>query len=195
MSIFVPKKKKAGPAGRPKTKKSTPKVSVLKDQRIPKLFGMVLVMLGIFVLVAGISYIFTWKIDQDKILNAPFSALGEGDLVLANWLGRLGAVTGNALIYWGFGVSSLIIPVLAIGLGLRKFLGVTIQPWFSRAGRSILAMIYLSMVLAFTFSWTNFPWGGSFGESTTLWLSGFMGNTGLILSFIFIQLLFLKKSW
>ncbi len=186
MSIFVPKKKKAGPQGRLKTKKSTEKASLIKDQRIPKLLGMVVVMLGVFVLVAGISYLFTWKIDQDKILNSPFNALGEGDLLLANWLGRLGAVTGNALIYWGFGVSSLILPILAIGFGLRKFLGVTLQPWYSRAGKSVMLMVYFSMLLSFTFSWTNFPWGGSFGESTTIWISGFMGNTGLILSFLFI---------
>lgn len=160
----------------------------MKDQRIPKLLGMILVMLGVFVLVAGISYLFTWQVDQDKILNAPFSALGEGDLVLANWLGRLGAVTGNALVYWGFGVASLILPVLAMGFGLRKFLGVTTQPWYPRAGRSILVMVYLSMVLAFTFSWTNFPWGGSFGESTTIWLSGFMGKAGLIMTLLFVLL-------
>lgn len=186
MSIFVPKKKKAGPDGRSKAKKKSPKASLIKDQRIPKLLGMIVVMLGVFVLVSGISYLFTWKIDQDKILNAPFSALGEGDLVLANWLGRLGAVTGNALIYWGFGVASLIVPILAIGLGLRKFLGVSLEVWYSRAGRSILSMVFLSMVLAFTFSWTNFPWGGSFGESTTIWLTGFMGRAGLIMSFLFI---------
>ncbi len=159
---------------------------MIKDQRIPKLLGMVIVMLGVFVLVAGLSYLFTWKIDQDKILNAPFHALGEGELILANWLGRLGAVTGNALVYWGFGVSSLILPVLAIGFGLRKFLGVSLQTWYTRAGKSILAMVYLSILLAFTFGWSNFPWGGSFGESTALWLSGFMGKIGLILSLMFV---------
>ncbi len=186
MSIFVPKNKKAGPSGRSKPKKVSQKASFIRDQRFPKLIGITLVLLGVFVLVAGISYVFTWKEDQDKILNHPFSALGEGDLVLANWLGRLGAVTGNALIYWGFGISSLVIPVLAIGFGLRKFVGAGLSTWYARAGKSILAMVYLSMLFAFMFSWTHFPWGGAFGESTTAWLSNFMGFFGVLMSLLFV---------
>ncbi len=186
MSIFVPKNKKAGATTRPKPKKGSQKASFIRDQRIPKLIGMTLVLLGVFVLVAGISYVFTWKEDQDKILNNPFSALGEGDLVLANWLGRLGAVTGNALVYWGFGISALVLPVLVIGFGLRKFLGVGLQTWYTRASKSVLAMVYLSMLLAFMFSWAQFPWGGAFGESTTAWLSNFMGFLGVLLSLLFI---------
>ena len=186
MSIFVPKNKKAGPTGRSKPKKGAQKASFIRDQRIPKLIGLTLVLLGVFVLVAGVSYVFTWKEDQDKILNNPFSALGEGDLILANWLGRLGAVTGNALVYWGFGISSLVIPVLLTGFGLRKFLGVGLQTWYTRAGKSILAMVYVSMLFAFLFSWAQFPWGGAFGESTTAWLSNFMGFFGVLMSLLFI---------
>ncbi|MDZ4749784.1 MAG: DNA translocase FtsK [Saprospiraceae bacterium] len=187
MSIFVPKNKKAGPTGRSKPKKGAQKASFIRDQRIPKLIGLTLVLLGVFALVAGISYVFTWKIDQDKILNNPFSSLGEGDLILANWLGRMGAVTGNALVYWGFGISSLVIPVLVVGFGLRKFLGVSLQTWYARAGKSILAMVYISMLFAFMFSWAQFPWGGAFGESTTAWLSNFMGFFGVLMSLLFIM--------
>lgn len=186
MSIFVRKNKKPAPASKAKAKKGSQKASILTDQRLPKLLGLTLVVIGIFVLVAGISYLFTWKEDQDKILNHPFSSLGEGELVVANWLGRLGAVVGNALVYWGFGISSLVIPLLMIGFGLRKFIGAGLQTWYSRAARSVLAMVYLSMLLAFMFSWSNFPWGGSFGESTTTWLSRFMGFFGVLIALLFI---------
>lgn len=186
MSVFVPKNKKAGTTVRPKPKKGAQKASFIRDQRFPKLVGITLVLLGVFVLVAGVSYVFTWKIDQDKILNHPFSALGEGDLVLANWLGRLGAVTGNALVYWGFGLPSLVLPILVIGFGLRKFVGAGLQTWYSRAGKSVLAMVYLSMLFGFALSWTHFPWGGSFGDSTTAWLSNFMGFFGVLMSLLFV---------
>lgn len=188
MSIFVRKNKKAGPVGRSKPKKGSQKTSFLKDTRIPKLLGASLVLIGIFVLVAGLSYLFTWKIDQDKILNYPFSSLGEGDLIVANWLGRLGAVTGNALIYWGFGITSLVIPILIIGFGLRKLVGAGLETWYSRAAKSILAMVYCSMMLAFLFSSYSFPWGGAFGESTVTWLSKFMGVIGVALGLLFILL-------
>jgi S-DNA-T family DNA segregation ATPase FtsK/SpoIIIE len=186
MSIFVPKSKKPATASRSKSKKGTQKASFIKDQRFPKLIGISLVLIGLFVLVAGVSYVFTWKEDQDKILNHPFSALGEGDLIVANWLGRLGAVTGNALIYWGFGISALVLPILVMGFGLRKFVGAGLQTWYNRAGKSVLAMVYFSMLLAFIFSWSNFPWGGAFGESTTGWLKNFMGFFGVLMSLLFV---------
>ncbi len=186
MSIFVPKSKKPGANARAKSKKGSAKPSLLKDKRLPKLVGATFVLIGIFVLVSGVSYLFTWKIDQDKILNNPFNALGEGELILANWLGRLGAVVGNGLIYWGFGFTSLVLPILLIGLGLRQMVGATLSTWYSRAGKSILAMVYCSMLLSFIFSSANFPWGGAFGDSTTDWLSKFMGNLGVALSLLFV---------
>jgi S-DNA-T family DNA segregation ATPase FtsK/SpoIIIE len=186
MSIFVRKNKKPAPASKSRAKKGAEKTSILQDQRLPKLIGLTLVILGVFVLVAGVSYVFTWKQDQDKILNNPFSALGEGDLQVANWLGRLGAVAGNGLIYWGFGIASLVLPVLVIGFGLRKFVGAGLKTWYPRAAKSVLAMVYLSMFFAFVFSWTDFPWGGAFGESTTVWLKAFMGFFGVLMSLLFI---------
>src|SRR5688572_24382630 len=186
MSILVRKNKKAGPSGRSKSKKGNTGSSLLKDSRLPKLLGATIALIGIFILVSGISYVFTWKIDQDKILNYPFSALGEGDLIVANWLGRLGAVVGNALVYWGFGISSLALPVLVIGFGLRKLVGAGLQTWYMRAGKTILIMVYVSMLFGFLFSWANFPWGGAFGESTTIWLSKFMGSIGVALALLFV---------
>ncbi len=186
MSIFVRKNKKTAATARPKPKKGNTKTSIMKDKRFPKLIGATFVLIGIFVLVSGISYVFTWKIDQDKILNNPFGALGEGDLILANWLGRMGAVVGNGLIYWGFGLTSLVLPILVIGFGLRKLVGAGLGTWYTRAGKSILAMVYCSMLFAFLFSSTNFPWGGAFGESTTAWLSMFMGNIGVALALLFV---------
>lgn len=188
MSILVRKNKKTGPGGRSKPKKGPQATSFINDSRFPKLIGATLTLIGIFVLVSGISYVFTWKVDQDKILNNPFSALGEGDLIVANWLGRLGAVTGNGLMYWGFGIASLVLPVLIIGFGLRKLVGAGLQTWYIRAGKSILAMVYLSMLLGFLFSNFNFPWGGAFGESTSTWLSKFMGIMGVALALLFILL-------
>ncbi len=187
MSIFVRKNKKTAATAKAKPKKGNSKTSILKDNRVPKLLGATFVLIGLFVLVSGISYVFTWKIDQDKILNNPFSALGEGDLILANWLGRLGAVVGNGLIYWGFGITSLVLPFLVIGFGLRKLVGASLDTWYSRAGKSILVMVYCSILFAFVFSSANFPWGGAFGDSTTDWLSKFMGSLGVALALLFIM--------
>ncbi len=186
MSIFVRKKQKTGAAARSKPKKAIKKTSFVSDSRFPKLIGATLALIGTFILISGISYVFTWKTDQDKILNHPFSALGEGELIVANWLGRLGAVVGNALIYWGFGITALVLAFLLIGFGLRKLVGAGLETWYARAGKSILIMVYCSMLFGFVFSSASFPWGGAFGESTATWLSKFMGSTGVVLSLLFI---------
>lgn len=186
MSVFVPNKKKTGQSTRTSTGKKGKKAAKPRDNRLVKLVGVTLVLIGLCALVACISYLMTWKTDQDKILNNPFAALGEGDLKLENWLGRLGAVAANGLIYWGFGLPAIIIPLLVTGFGLRKFVGASLSTWYMRAGKSFVLMVYLSMFLSFVFARFHFPWGGSFGKITTLWLGNFMGFFGLLLFLVFI---------
>ena len=98
-----------------KAKKSSPKKSTginLKDERIPKVLGIVSIMLAIYLTVAFVSYLYTWKVDQDKVLTFSWEVLFQKDLTVENWLGRLGALVSNAFFYWGFGLPSAAIIVL-----------------------------------------------------------------------------------
>jgi len=40
-----------------------------KDERLPKLVGIVLVLTAIYLAIAFVSYLYTWKMDQDKVLK------------------------------------------------------------------------------------------------------------------------------
>jgi len=161
----------------------------LKDPRIPKICGILLMFVSLYILVAFISYLFTWKLDQDKILMYSSEILFKGDLTVANWLGRLGALISNSFMYWGFGVSSfLFIPLLwKMGVDLIRTRSIKSSIRLSRY--IIVAVAFLSILLEFIFKTSAFTWGGIFGTSTTIWLSNFIGQVGLCLLLMFVLLL------
>ena len=49
----------------------------------------------------------------------------------------------------------------------------------------ILINTVMLLILEFIFRKSEFPFGGSFGESTTYWFSNFLGNAGLALFLLF----------
>ena len=78
------------------------------DERIPKIIGILSLLLAVYLFIAFTSYLFTWQEDQDRVLQFNWGLLLEGDLKVTNWLGRLGAIVSNMFFYWGFGIPSFI---------------------------------------------------------------------------------------
>lgn len=170
-----------------KTKKSTTKQGWnLKDERIPKILGIVSVLLAIYLAIAFISYLYTWKADQDKVLHFTWDVMLQKNLMVENWLGRLGAMVSNAFFYWGFGISSMAIVVLLAKLGLDLIRRKSLRAFIVLARNTFLMMAFMSIVLEFIFNKSHFAWGGSFGESSYVWLSNFMGQIGLFFLLAFI---------
>ena len=62
-----------------------------RDERTWKIIGTVSLLASIFLFIAFVSYLFTWKEDQDKVINNASSFLVDDDSRAANLLGRLGA--------------------------------------------------------------------------------------------------------
>jgi hypothetical protein len=72
------------------------------DERLSKLFGMFLLFLSFYFLIAFTSYFFTWENDHDIVFRFSWEIF-LGDVEVDNWLGRLGAFLADSIIYWGFG--------------------------------------------------------------------------------------------
>lgn len=156
-----------------------------KDERIPKLFGVLSLFFALYLLLAFTSYLFTWSIDQDKVFKFTWRQILQGEFTMANQLGRLGAIISNMFFYWGFGISSYIFVFLLgkLGLnlirreGLRKFAPVLIR-WLT-------ALLISSVLLEFVLGGiSNFPWGGAFGQETNDWFTNFIGTIGLVILII-----------
>jgi S-DNA-T family DNA segregation ATPase FtsK/SpoIIIE len=156
-----------------------------RDERISKISGVLLILSAIYLLIALVSYLYTWKMDQDKVLKFSFGILMQGDLNVQNWLGRLGALVSNMFFYWGFGLPSMIVVVLLIRLGFDLLTRKNLMPFLVFARNSIAIMAFFSLLLEFIFRRSDFTWGGAFGEGTCIWLTNFVGQIGLFFLLLF----------
>jgi S-DNA-T family DNA segregation ATPase FtsK/SpoIIIE len=171
-------------AKKQKSKASLPSFN-WKDERLPKIIGVILILAAIYLAIAFVSYMYTWKMDQDKVLKFSWGILFQGDLSVQNWLGRLGAITSNAFFYWGFGLPSMIFVVLLIRLGFDLITRKSLIPFMIFARNSFVIMAFFSLLLEFIFRRSDFTWGGAFGESTCFWLTNFIGQVGLFFLLLF----------
>jgi DNA segregation ATPase FtsK/SpoIIIE, S-DNA-T family len=169
--------------------KAADQVNRLEQWR--KTIGLVFVLVGMYLAVSFTSYLYTWKFDQDKVLKFTWSSFFQADLVVENWLGRLGAYLSNAFFYWGFGLPSIIFVVIIIKLGLDLLRRRSLSPWAVMTRNAIFIMSFFSLVLEFVFRKSDFTWGGAFGESTCFWLTNFLGSIGLFFLLFFTSTVYL----
>ncbi len=159
-----------------------------KDERWRKVLGLFCWLVAIYLAIAFLSYMFTWKADQDKVLKFTWHVLFQADLSVNNWLGRLGAITSNAFFYWGFGLPSITIVFLLFRLGYDLIKRFRLNSFWKFAANLIIISLFLSLCLEFVFRNSEFTWGGAFGESSYKWLSNFLGNMGLFVMIVFVLL-------
>lgn len=157
-----------------------------QDERVPKLLGVLLLFVAVYLFVAFTSYLFTWHIDQDRVMRFSWELLLQSDLEMANWLGRLGAIVSNGFFYWGFGLSSYILVFLLVLLGWGLIQRARIIRYMPIIRYSLVSMVVLSVFLEFIAPGATFPFGGAFGESVNSWLFKFVGVAGEIILFLFI---------
>jgi DNA segregation ATPase FtsK/SpoIIIE, S-DNA-T family len=158
----------------------------MNDERIPKIIGMLSILLAIYLFIAFTSYLFTWQEDQDMVLQFNWGLLLQGDVQLANWLGRLGAIVSNLFFYWGFGIASYVFVYLFGTFGMNRIKKQPLSSFVPTLWKGFLILISVSILLAFLFSAFGFPIGGAFGESISQWLVNFIGVIGMIALIFFV---------
>jgi S-DNA-T family DNA segregation ATPase FtsK/SpoIIIE len=144
--------------------------------------GSFLVISGILLFIALLSYFFTGESDQTVLGDFTNRSIDTN-----NWLSKVGAWISHLLIYKGFGVTSF------IGSGLLLFSGISVlansskkrlwRNWFW----GTLVIIWGSMVFGFVFH-TAPKLGGTIGFELNILLQDYVGKIGtaLLLVFCFI---------
>jgi DNA segregation ATPase FtsK/SpoIIIE, S-DNA-T family len=155
------------------------------DQRWRKVFGILSILLAIYLCIAFVSYLYTWKYDQDKVLHFTWSSFFQKDLAVDNWLGRLGAYISNAFFYYGFGLPSMAFIIILLKLGMDLIKRNSLWPLVHLAKHLLVGMAFFSLLLEFIFRSSAFTWGGAFGEGLCFWLTNFLGSIGLFLLLTF----------
>ena len=74
-----------------KSKTLSQRFAFLKDERVHKVTGLFLLILAFYLMVAFISYLQTWKLDDHLFSRSFSSLLFDKTLVIENWMGRMGA--------------------------------------------------------------------------------------------------------
>jgi S-DNA-T family DNA segregation ATPase FtsK/SpoIIIE len=173
-----------------KKKKTRGKKRFFRDERFRISVGIFLILFGLYLLFALISYFFTWKADQSFEFGKLFS---DASVQVQNWAGKTGARLSDLLIHRWFGVFSLTIPALLLYAGLRFFM---IRPVpFRRVFWFLFFLTFLgSLTIAFLLGNSNgylgSGFGGAFGYFTTEWLNSMLGRLGDAFLLIFLNIAF-----
>jgi S-DNA-T family DNA segregation ATPase FtsK/SpoIIIE len=199
--IAAPKSKKANSdTVKPTQEKKTRSTVDIKNRfdlsKIKLVTGAILSLLSIYLLLACVSYLFTWKQDQDHLLNRNFLGYIFNQNVPAaeNWLGKFGAWSSHLLIYEGFGIGAFGLVFIMFLIGVRVLFNTTLLPLQRAITVTIAYLIWGSIFLGFFSPQVSYA-GGTFGFYINEWLQLTLGNFGalmlhLVSFFVLTTLLF-----
>ncbi|MCF7567996.1 DNA translocase FtsK [Sabulilitoribacter arenilitoris] len=169
------KKSKTTKASKPKIKKPNFKLS--SQQKL--VLGSLLLILGILMCIAFISFFFTGEADQSSLSN-----FTSRETETKNWLSKSGAWLSDLFIQRGFGVASFIFSGLLFISGVYVLMDIAKaklrQHWFW----SILIIIWLSVLFGF-FGSKNDILGGTIGFEINDFLQDYIGKIGTSLLLLF----------
>jgi S-DNA-T family DNA segregation ATPase FtsK/SpoIIIE len=198
---IAPKAKKAAAnPSKPQAEKKARNVEALKNRfdltKVKLVFGATLSLLSIYLLLACVSYLFTWTQDQDHLLNRDFLGyIFNKDVPAAeNWLGKFGAWSSHLLIYDGFGIGAFGLVFIMFLVGVRVLFNTALLPLQRATTITIAYLIWASMFLGFFSPQVSYA-GGTFGYYINEWLQLTLGNFGaltlyLVAFFVVTTLLF-----
>lgn len=164
---------------------------LLADERFKIIIGLVFVFFAAFLALAFVSYLFTWKSDQD-IVERGWVEMATSSAKVENWASKLGAFLSHVFIHDWFGIASFafIFVIVLIGFRLMKIklldLGKSLK-------YTILGVIWLSITLGFFLGDDYFFLGGAHGVFLSKWLTSMIGSFGtffLILLSVFTFIIF-----
>ncbi len=195
------KRKRQSPRQKPKQGQKKKIVSFLKNERVHFIWGVIVAFIGIFMLLAIISFFFTGAADQSKVINKTYmEVVRSGTSDIDNWTGAGGAYMAERLVNDWFGLFSALIPIFLIYIGLKimnatslSFLKALFITAFGLIGGSVSSAFILDRL----FPDTHVKWGGSHGIQIEQILENSVGWPGiilLILLFITIIVVAFRKS-
>ncbi|MCH5599147.1 DNA translocase FtsK [Niabella ginsengisoli] len=154
-----------------------------KDERTWKILGLSFLLISIFLIIAFVSYFFTWR--QDFVQASRGSEiLTDFDTTAENLLGKTGALVSHLFIYKLFGIASLLICTFFFVVGVNLMWRRRVFSIWRNLKYVTLGMLAVSTILAFALRQSEFSWGGGVGKVISDWLTaslGFIGTSAILL--------------
>ena len=178
-------KTKSNKTSKEKNKKLSFKLS--SQQKL--ILGSFLVIIGILMGVAFISFFFTGDADQSVNLN-----FSSRQIKADNWLNKSGAWVSELFILRGFGVSSFIFSVLLFLSGLYVLLDTNKTKLRGHWFWGIITIIWVSVFFGF-FTHINDALGGTVGFEINSFLQDYLGKIGTVFLLLFVLVVFLATRF
>jgi S-DNA-T family DNA segregation ATPase FtsK/SpoIIIE len=176
---------------KPEPPKGKGKLRFILDERLHKIFGLLLTLFSIYTAIAIGSFLVTWESDQSMVLNMGWDMFTQLDPDAAeNVLGKIGAWVGYSFVYKGFGIGSLLIALSLFAIGVRLLTQFEILPVWKTLRYSFFGIIWISLATGFVFTDIWQILGGTFGHFGFLYLKGLIGTAGTGLLLICYALIF-----
>lgn len=158
-------------------------------KRSRAIIGGALLVVGVFFFLSIFSYIFTWKTDQNHVLNKGFweFMFDTNTEEMQNWLGKFGAWFSHLLVYRWVGITSFAIPFLLILFGVYHTFGYK-SSLFPLKKTLLIVVFYMfwgALFLGLFASHINYL-GGSFGYFINNWFNLTVGKIGNVFVQFFI---------
>jgi S-DNA-T family DNA segregation ATPase FtsK/SpoIIIE len=170
--------------------------SKVDKRKAKSISGSILLLFSIYLFIAFTSYLFTWKSDQNLILQTSFFdfMFGDTDILVSNWLGKFGAWISHLFIYSWFGIASFAFSFLFFITGTRLLLNIRLLPLRRTLVIGLVGVVWASIFLGLFSSQVNYL-GGTFGYITNEWLTASFGGFGafllvIVLLFVAVVVLF-----
>src|SRR5690554_6214771 len=85
------------------------KKRMLQDERVRFTLGFFVLLFALYLTLAFVSFLFSWKVDQSFEWQSVFS---NATIRADNWAGKVGATFASQFMNRWFGVASFIVPFL-----------------------------------------------------------------------------------
>ena len=172
-------------ATKKKVVKKTKKLSLKLSNQQKLVFGSLLLIIGILLFIAFLSFFFTGQADQSIILE-----FSSRDAKAENWLSKFGAWVSDLFIYRGFGIASFVFSGLIFISGIYVLLNIKKAKLFRHWFWGTLIVIWSSILFGFLAK-SKPLLGGTIGFELNDFLQDYIGKIGTALILILALITYL----
>ncbi|CAM4264415.1 DNA translocase FtsK [Flavobacterium terrigena] len=160
--------------------------SIFKTSRGQKfIVGVLFVIIAVILLLSFISYYISGNNDQSQI-----SELANRDVIVENWLGKIGAWLSDVFLHQGFGVASFLFVKIFFLIGAYLIVDLPLK----KLRKSTFWDLYLIVTISILFGllWDFIPHlSGIIGFEINDLIQDYSGKIGSILLLVFATIVFL----
>ncbi len=161
----------------PRKKFKMPSFKLSSQQKL--VLGSFLVIMGLLLSIAFLSFIFTGETDQSTL-----SDFASREVKTKNWLSKTGAWLSDFFIQRGFGIPSFIFAGLLFLSGIYVLMNINKEKLRTHWFWGILIIIWLSIFFGF-FGNRNGILGGTIGFELNSFMQDYIGKAGIVLLLLF----------